>query len=49
MITAILCLFCFMTGGTIGFTVAAVLAGHKKADQQRLTVAGYGQSRSEPN
>lgn len=49
MITAILCVFCFMTGGTIGFTVAAVLASHKKADQRRLTVTGYEQSSSDPN
>jgi uncharacterized protein YggE len=49
MITAILCVLCFMAGGTIGFTVASVLANHKKADQRRLTVTGYEQSSSEPN
>jgi hypothetical protein len=41
MITAMLCLFCFMSGGTIGFTVAAVLANRRKADERRATVSGF--------
>jgi spore maturation protein SpmA len=49
MITAILCIFCFMTGGAVGFTVAAVLTNHKKAEQDGLAVTGYERSSSEPN
>jgi hypothetical protein len=49
MMTAILCVLCFMAGGTIGFTVAAILVSHKKADQRRLAVTGYEQSSAEPN
>jgi hypothetical protein len=49
MITAILCILCFMAGGTVGFTVASVLASHKKADQLHLNVTGYEQSSFEPN
>lgn len=44
MITAILCIFCFMTGGTIGFTVAAVLASRRKADQQHAAMTAYERS-----
>jgi len=35
MVTAILCIFCLMTGGAIGFVTAAVLANCKKADEER--------------
>jgi hypothetical protein len=49
MITAMLCLFCFMTGGAVGFTVAAILANRKKVDQRHLAMTGYGQGGSEPN
>jgi len=49
MITAMLCLFCLMTGGSVGFIVAAILASGRKADQRHLAMTGYEQGGSEPN